>query len=171
MRASLRRRFSLPACDLLHDATHRRLWTSIRVSSLGGQVTLLALPLAAAVLLQAAPTQMGWLYVVAFVIGCVSAAILRGIRDLAAIVVQILFATRTLGLSEQAVGLCYAGLGVGTVAASAFGHRISRRIGPGPCLVLLMLAAGAHPAIRGVRSLPQPPPATPPAAAGEGAIG
>jgi hypothetical protein len=36
----------------------------------------------------------------------------------AAIVVQILFATRTLGLSEQAVGLCYAGMGVGTIIAS-----------------------------------------------------
>ena len=36
----------------------------------------------------------------------------------AALVVQILFATRTLGLSEGAVGLCFAGLGVGTIAAS-----------------------------------------------------
>ena len=34
----------------------------------------------------------------------------------AAIVVQILFATRTLGLTEQAVGLSYIGMGVGTVA-------------------------------------------------------
>ena len=33
----------------------------------------------------------------------------------AAIVVQILFATRTLGLSEQAVGLSYVGMGVGTM--------------------------------------------------------
>ena len=50
----------------------------------------------------------------------------------AAIVVQILFATRTLGLSEQAVGLSYVGLGVGTVLASVLGNRISRAHRPGP---------------------------------------
>ncbi|KNZ33786.1 MAG: MFS transporter [Methylibium sp. NZG] len=290
----------MPPGDLLRDATYRRLWTSILISSFGGQVTMLALPLTAAVLLNASPTQMGlltameilpfvlfslpsgvwldrvrklpvyvfgesalavvvasvpfawwmgwlsmtWMYVAGFVIGAVyttagtaaqivltqvvardrlveahaknalassgaevagpgvagaliklvgaplallvdavlliaSAAILRGIvineerkprpdarfwRDLragvrfvagnrllvalaiavggwqmchhAAIVVQILFATRTLGLSEQAVGLSYMGMGVGTVLASLFGNRVSRRIGPGPCLVL-----------------------------------
>ena len=54
----------------------------------------------------------------------------------AATVVQILFATRTLGLSEHAVGLCYVALGVGTVSASVLGGRISQRLGPGPCLVL-----------------------------------
>jgi MFS family permease len=276
------------------------LWTSILISSFGGQVTMLALPLTAAVLLHASPTQMGlltameiipfvlfslpsgvwldrvrklpvyvlgetalafivasvpfawwmgwlsmpWMYVVGFVIGTVyttagtaaqivltrvvarerlveahaknalatsgaevagpglagalikivgaplallvdaglliiSATILRGItiheerkpaaqahfwRDLragvnfvrrqkllvslasvvgiwqmchhAAIVVQILFATRTLGLSEQAVGLSYMGMGLGTIVASVFGNRISRHIGPGPCLVI-----------------------------------
>jgi len=46
---------------LLRDAIYRRLWTSILISSFGGQVTLLALPLSAAVLLHAAPTQMGLL--------------------------------------------------------------------------------------------------------------
>ena len=300
LRCMLAKKLSLPAGDLLHNPTYRRLWTSILISSLGGQVTMLALPLTAAVLLHATPTQMGlltameiapfvlfslpagvwldrvrklpvyvvgeialafivasvpfawlmgwlampWMYVVAFVLGTifatagaaaqivltqvvardrlveahaknalassgadvagpglagmliklvgaplallldavmlvVSASILRGIviheerrpradahfwRDLragvrfvagnpllvalgvavgawqlcnhAAIVVQILFATRTLGLSEQAVGLSYMGMGVGTIAGSAFGNRISRRIGPGPCLVL-----------------------------------
>jgi MFS family permease len=293
------RRLMPPPGDLLRDATYRRLWSSILISSFGGQVTMLALPLTAAVLLHASPTQMGlltameivpfvlfslpsgvwldrvrklpvyvageialslvvasvplawkldwlsmpWMYIVAFVIGSVyttagsaaqivltqvvarerlveahaknalansgaevagpglagvliklvgaplallldaclllvSAGILRGIRvsetrratqshfwrDLragvrfvagqrllvalaaavgtwqmchhAAIVVQILFATRTLGLSEQAVGLAYVGLGVGTVAASALGHRISARLGPGPCLTI-----------------------------------
>ena len=303
----LRARLQLSAGDLLRDATYRRLWTSILISSLGGQVTMLALPLTAAVLLHASPTQMGlltamevrpfvlfslpsgvrldrvrtlpvyvvgevalslvvasvpfawwmgwlsmqWLYVVGFVIGTifttagtaaqivltqvvarerlveahaknalatsgaevagpglagaliklvgaplallvdavlliVSAAILRGIvvheerrprvdahfwRDLkhgvrfvlgnrllvalacavgvwqmchhAAFVVQILFATRTLGLSEQAVGLSYVGMGVGTIVASVFGNRISRRIGPGPCLVLGFAVCGA----------------------------
>jgi MFS family permease len=304
--SAAQRRFALPATDLLRDATYRRLWTSILISSLGGQVTLLALPLTAAVLLHASPTQMGWLtaieivpfvlfslpsgvlldrvrklpiyvagelslalvvasvplawfmgwlsmpwlYVVAFTIGSVyttagsaaqivlmqvvtrdrlveahaknalansgaevagpglagvliklvgaplallldavgllaSALILRGIRvhevrrpradshfwrDLkagvrfvagnrllvalaavvgawqmchhAAFVVQILFATRTLGLSEQGVGLSFVGLGVGTVLASLVGHRISARIGPGPCLVLGIAVCG-----------------------------
>ena len=297
----------LPPGDLLREATYRRLWTSILISSFGGQVTMLALPLTAAVLLHANATQMGvltfteivpfvlfslpsgvwldrvrklpvyvvgesglalvvasvplawalgwlampWLYVVAFVIGTVyttagsaaqivltqvvtrdrlveahaknalassgaevagpglagaliklvgaplallvdallllvSAAILRGIRvreaparhadahfwrDLkagvrfvrghrllvalaatvggwqlfnnAATVVQILFATRTLGLSAQSVGLAYVGLGVGTVLASSVGHRLSRRIGPGPCLVAGIGTCGA----------------------------
>src|SRR5476649_1155457 len=67
--ASLRRllpmrwlqRFALGPTDLLRDATYRRLWTSILISSFGGQVTLLALPLTAAVLLHATPTQMGLL--------------------------------------------------------------------------------------------------------------
>jgi MFS family permease len=303
---------ALPAHDLLRDLAYRRLWLSILISSFGGQVTMLALPLTAVLLLHASPTQMGlltamellpfvllslpvgvwldrvrklpvyiageltigvvvlsvpvawwlgwlsigWLYVCGFVIGIVytvagsaaqivltqvvarerlveahaknalassgaevagpglagmlikavgaplallvdavlvtvSAAILRGIpiveprwqpratgtsrqqfwADLktgvrfvaqhrllvalalavgcwqachqAAIVVQILFATRTLGLSEQAVGLCFTGMGAGTVLASVFGSRISRRIGPGPCLILGFAVCGA----------------------------
>ena len=292
--------------DLLRDATYRRLWTSILISSFGGQVTMLALPLTAAVLLHATPTQMGlltamevapfvlfslpsgvwldrvrklpvyvigesllalivasvplawwlgwlsmtWLYIVGFAIGtvatiagsaaqivltqvvererlveahaknalahssaevagpgaagvliklvgapmalladavllAVSAAILRGIQvqegaqlaaarfwpamraglvfvmqhrllvtmacvvgvwqmcHHAALVVQILFATRTLGLSEGAVGLCFVGLGVGTIMASIVGSRISRRFGPGPTLVLGVAICGA----------------------------
>ena len=55
------RRFALAPTDLLRDATYRRLWSSIFISSFGGQVTLLALPLTAAVLLHASPTQMGLL--------------------------------------------------------------------------------------------------------------
>ena len=47
--------------DLLHDLVYRRLWLSILTSSVGGQVTLLALPLTAALLLHATPTQMGLL--------------------------------------------------------------------------------------------------------------
>jgi len=303
---SIRQRFALPPDDLLRDAVFRRLWSSILISSLGGQITMLALPLTAAVLLQATPTQMGvlvameiapfvllslpsgvwldrvhklpvyiageaaiglivvsvplawalgwlsmrWLYAVGFVMGCVyvvagaaaqivltqvvprqrlveaharnalassgadvagpgiagalikavgapmallldglmviaSVVILRGVkvheqltpakdasfwRDLrvglrfvcdtpllvtmgltvglwqmchhAAIVVQILFATRTLGMNESQVGLSFIGLGVGTVAASIFGHRISARIGPGPCLLLGLAICG-----------------------------
>ena len=52
-------RFALGPTDLLRDATYRRLWISIVISSLGGQVTLLALPLTAAVMLSATPIEMG----------------------------------------------------------------------------------------------------------------
>ncbi len=55
----LRERVRLAPGDLLRDATYRRLWTSILISSLGGQVTMLAIPLTAAILLHATPTQMG----------------------------------------------------------------------------------------------------------------
>ncbi|WOB07335.1 MFS transporter [Piscinibacter gummiphilus] len=298
---------ALPPHDLLRDAAYRRLWSSILISSFGGQVTMLALPLTAAVLLHASPMQMGlltateivpfvlfslpagvwldrvrklpvyafgecllalvvasvtlawwldwltmtWLYVVGFIIGSVytvagsaaqivltqvvtrdrlveahaknalatsgaevagpgvagaliklvgaplalladavllvlSALILRGIeikedrrslqdadfwRDLktgvrfvlgtpllvslavamglwqmchhAAIVVQILVATRTLGLSEQQVGLSYVGMGAGTIVASVLGNRISRRVGPGPSLLIGFAVCGA----------------------------
>jgi MFS family permease len=296
----------LPPGDLLRDPAYLRLWSSILTSSFGNQVMMLALPLTAAVLLQATPTQMGlltaieltpflifslpsgvwldrvrklpvyvwgeslvavcaisvpvawwmgwltmgWLYAIGFVIGLVhtvagtaaqivltqvvarerlveahaknalatsgaevvgpglagalikifgaplallvnavlllgSALILKGIaiherrdvrpdahfgRDLmvglrfvlsnrllvtlavlmgvwqmchyAALVVQILFATRTLGLSEHAVGLCYVGMGVGTIVGSVYGRRVSHRIGPGPCLVVGYLITG-----------------------------
>jgi MFS family permease len=60
----------------------------------------------------------------------------------AAQVVQILFATRVLGLSERAVGLAYTMLGVGTVATSLLGHRISRRLGPGPTMVAGFASCG-----------------------------
>lgn len=296
----------LAPTDLLRDPTYRRLWTSILISSFGGQVSLLALPLSAAVLLHAAPTQMGlltameiapfvlfslptgvwldrvrklpvyvigeltvasvmatvpvmwwlgllsmnWLYAVAFVIGAVnttagsaaqivltqivprerlveahaknalasstaevtgpgaagalikitgapvalladavllmiSASILRGVRvqetrspvharfwpamreglqfvrghrllvtmatcvgiwqlcNQAAMVVQILFATRQLGLTERGVGLSYVALGAGTVLASAIGYRVVRRVGNGPTLVLGFAVSGA----------------------------
>jgi predicted MFS family arabinose efflux permease len=63
--------------------------------------------------------------------------------NLAAMVVQILFATRLLGLSERQVGLSYVALGVGTVIASALGHRVARRVGPGPTLVLGFAICGA----------------------------
>jgi MFS family permease len=299
-------RFSLAPTDLLRDRTYRRLWTSILISSFGGQVTLLAIPLTAAVLMHASPTQMGlltameilpfvllslptgvlldrvrklpvyvigelsiatgvatvpvawwlgwlsmpWLYIVAFLIGMVnttagsaaqvvltqivprerlveahaknalasasaevtgpaaagalikltgaplalianavllsvSAWILRGVplkekRPLhhrpfwaamregldfvrghrllvtmaacvgiwqmcnqAATVVQILFAVHELGLSERGVGLSYVALGVGTVFASFNGHRVVRRLGPGPTLVLGFVISGS----------------------------
>ncbi|MGL6109635.1 MAG: MFS transporter, partial [Rubrivivax sp.] len=59
--ARWQRHLSLPPNDLLRDAVYRRLWSSILISSFGGQVTMLALPLTAAVLLHATPTQMGLL--------------------------------------------------------------------------------------------------------------
>src|SRR6202166_3451979 len=61
----------------------------------------------------------------------------------AATVVQILFAVHELGLSERGVGLSYVALGVGTVFASANGHRVVRRLGPGPTLVLGFAVSGA----------------------------
>ena len=297
--AGLQARFALAPDDLLRDAVYRRLWTSVLTSSFGAQIMMLALPLTAAVLLHASPTQMGalttmeilpfvlfslpsgvwldrvrklpvyiageitlalaaasiplawwlhalsihWLYVVAFTIGVVytsagsasqivltqvverdrlieanaknalassgadvagpglagalikllgapvallfdaallllSAVILRGIRvderpvsgagafwaemkaglrfvtrnkllvvlascaggwqlcNNSATVVNILLATRTLGMSEQAVGLSYVCLGFGTVLASLVGDRISKRLGPGPAMTL-----------------------------------
>jgi MFS family permease len=60
----------------------------------------------------------------------------------AAMVVQILFATRQLGLTERGVGLSYVGLGMGTVAASAVGYRIVRRVGNGPTLVIGFAVSG-----------------------------
>ncbi|HTW74617.1 MAG TPA: MFS transporter [Steroidobacteraceae bacterium] len=300
------RRLALSPTDLLRDPIYRRLWTSILISSFGGQVTLLAVPLTAAVLLQASPAQMGiltamelvpfllfslpvgvwldrwrklpvyvigefsiactvasvplawwtgwlsisWLYIAAFVIGTVnttagsaaqivltqivprerlgeahaknalatstaevagpgaagalikltgaplallataallliSASNLRGVavteppgrrgaafwpamregmrfvRDKrlllllascvgawelcnqTAMVVQILFATRRLGLSARGVGLSYVALGIGTITASSLGYRLVRRIGPGPALILGVTVSGA----------------------------
>ncbi len=54
-------RFALPANDLLRDRVYRRLWSSILISSFGNQISMLALPLTAVLLLQATPTQMGLL--------------------------------------------------------------------------------------------------------------
>jgi MFS family permease len=44
---------------LWRDADFRRLWTSLTITAFGGQVTNLALPLTAAMLLSATPWQMG----------------------------------------------------------------------------------------------------------------
>ncbi len=296
---SRRLRPRLPPDDLWHDPSYRRLWSSILTASFGNQVMMLALPLTAAVLLNASPTQMGWLttmellpfmllslpggvwldrvrklpvyvageclvavgalsvplawwmgwlsmqwlYAVGFLVGAVhtiggsaaqvvltqvvprerlveahaknvlassgaevlgpglagllikllgaplamvvnavlllwAAAILKGMKvhehlqpggadfwalmreglnfvrrqrllvtlallmgvwqmaHYAAVTVQILLATRTLGLNEQQVGLSFMGVGVGTLTASIWGRRLSARIGPGPCLVV-----------------------------------
>ena len=60
----------------------------------------------------------------------------------AAVVVQILFATRTLGMSEADVGMSFVGLGIGTVTASMWGKRISSALGVGPALTLGLAVSG-----------------------------
>jgi predicted MFS family arabinose efflux permease len=60
----------------------------------------------------------------------------------AALVVQILFATRILGMSESQIGLSYIGLGLGTITASILGRRISAYIGPGPCMLAGIAGCG-----------------------------
>jgi MFS family permease len=57
LRRALKRRFH----GLWLSADFRRLWTSLTVTSFGAQVTNLALPLTAAILLEATPFQMGLL--------------------------------------------------------------------------------------------------------------
>jgi MFS family permease len=59
-----------------------------------------------------------------------------------AMVTQVLFATRELGLSAMAFGFCLAGAGVGTVVAGAWGHRLAARIGPGPSMIVGMAVSG-----------------------------
>ena len=54
-RRTLRRTFR----GLWRSADFRRLWTSLTITSFGAQVTNLALPLTAALMLQATPLQMG----------------------------------------------------------------------------------------------------------------
>ena len=51
-------------------------------------------------------------------------------------VVQILVASRELGMSAQTIGLCYIGMGIGTIAASVYGKRVSEKFGPGPAMVV-----------------------------------
>ncbi|MCX8097712.1 MAG: MFS transporter [Casimicrobiaceae bacterium] len=60
-----------------------------------------------------------------------------------AVVVQILMASRELGMGAQAIGLAYVGMGVGTIAASVYGRRLSERIGPGPTILWGMAVSGA----------------------------
>jgi predicted MFS family arabinose efflux permease len=51
----------LKANSLFHIPGYTRLWSSILLSNLGGQLTMIVLPLTAVVLLHATPTQMGLL--------------------------------------------------------------------------------------------------------------
>ncbi len=301
IRNAIRQRLpSLPQNDLLRDRNYRRIFASVVITHFGAQITMLALPLTAVTVLNATPTQMGflmafeiapfvllslpagvwldrmkklpvyvvgeivfafalltvpiaawtnvlsmpWLYVIGFVLGCVhvvagSAAqivltqivsrerlveahsknalavsgseiagpgiagalikilgapiaiafdallifgavfLLKGIRVEEAIdktkradfysqlkegirfvantkllwtmalfvgvwqllhhmaaVVQILVASRELGMSAQTIGLSYIGMGIGTIVASVYGKRVSDRFGPGPAMVV-----------------------------------
>src|SRR5438045_4039278 len=56
---TLRRKFGPSFRGLWRHPEFMKLWTSLTISSFGAQVTNLALPLTAAVLLQATPWQMG----------------------------------------------------------------------------------------------------------------
>jgi MFS family permease len=56
---TLRRKFGPSFQGLWRNPEFMKLWTSLTISSFGAQVTNLALPLTAAVLLQATPWQMG----------------------------------------------------------------------------------------------------------------
>ena len=60
-RRSLLRLPALPAGDLLHDRNYRRIFASVVITHFGAQITMLALPLTAAAVLNATPTQMGFL--------------------------------------------------------------------------------------------------------------
>jgi MFS family permease len=51
----------LPKAGLWADRNYLRLWSAMGITSLGGQVTMLALPLTAAQMLNATPMQMGLL--------------------------------------------------------------------------------------------------------------
>ena len=65
-------------CRSLGSAEYRRLWAAATVSAFGTQVTLLALPLVAALVLRATPLQMGILvaaeYLPTLVLGLVAGA-------------------------------------------------------------------------------------------------
>ena len=61
----------------------------------------------------------------------------------AAMVIQILFATRQLGLSERTVGTLLCGIRLRHVTASAVGFRVVRRLGNGATLVLGFAISGS----------------------------
>ena len=60
----------------------------------------------------------------------------------AALVVQILFATRELGLTAGERGLCYIALGRRDDHRQHAGPRLANRLGPGPTLVLGLAICG-----------------------------
>ena len=58
---SLFRLPTLPAGDLLNDPNYRRIFASVVVTHFGAHITMLALPLTAVTVLNASPSQMGFL--------------------------------------------------------------------------------------------------------------
>lgn len=56
--------------------------------------------------------------------------------------IQVVFAIRELGLSEEQLSLSYVALGVGSIAAGLAGPRLSKRLGPGPTLLLGIALTG-----------------------------
>ena len=61
----------------------------------------------------------------------------------AAMVTQVLFATRELGLDAFGYGLCLALAGSGSIAAGHFGHRLAQHLGPGNTMLCGMAISGA----------------------------
>lgn len=61
----------------------------------------------------------------------------------AAMVTQVLFATRLLGLDELRYGFCLGAAGLGSVIAGTLGHRLAHRCGPGPSLIGGIALSGA----------------------------
>ena len=59
-----------------------------------------------------------------------------------AMVTQVLFATRELGMNEFEFGLCLTGAGIGTVLAGSLGHALAQRIGPGPSMIAGIALSG-----------------------------
>lgn len=70
--------------------------------------------------------------------------------------VQILYASRELGLSPQAIGGCFVVLGIGTVLGSVAGDACSRRLGPGPALLLGFALCGAGWALPALAAVAMP---------------
>ena len=53
-----------------------------------------------------------------------------------ALSIQVIYAIRELGLSEDLLSLSYVALGIGSIAIGLSGPRLSKAIGPGPALLL-----------------------------------
>jgi len=56
--------------------------------------------------------------------------------------IQVIYAIRELGLSEEQLSMSYVALGVGSVAVGLTGPRLSKAIGPGQALLLGVALTG-----------------------------
>ena len=59
-----------------------------------------------------------------------------------ALSIQVIYAIRELGMTEEQLSLSYIALGVGSIAAGLTGPRLSKRIGPGPALLVGVALTG-----------------------------